>query len=183
MFNCSYVKFLSLYKAFTLSVQDKCAYCTKVYKGTYVKGFHILLKNWLAHFPFLNMGDIPHSSSYTFIGWATVVMMNRYLNWVSFSPFLLSHDIGMWLPHPYALIFNCSYVDFLPLYKAFTLSVLGKCTNYTKVYKGVYLKGFEMILKNLFAFSNHGGHSSHTLLDHTPITCILFDVCHVHSFY
>ena len=77
--------------------------------------------------------------------------------------------------------FSCNYVGFLPLYKTFTQSVQNKYTNCTRVYKDVYLKGFEMILKNLLIY--HGGHSSHKLFDHTPIACILFDVHHVHSFY
>ena len=61
MFNFSYVQFLALYNEFTLSIQGKYGNCTRVYKGTYVEGFQILLKNWLAHFPFLRMGDIPHT--------------------------------------------------------------------------------------------------------------------------
>ena len=62
-FSCSYVEFLALYKVFTLSVQGKYDKCTRVYKGTYVEGFQIFFKNYLAHFPFVRMGDIPHKKS------------------------------------------------------------------------------------------------------------------------
>ena len=48
--------------------------------------------------------------------------------------------------------FSCSYVEFLQLYKAFTQSVQSKCIKCTRVYKSVYLKGFEMILKNLLIY-------------------------------
>ena len=33
-FSCSYVGFVQLYKAFTLSVQGQCANCTRLYKAT-----------------------------------------------------------------------------------------------------------------------------------------------------
>ena len=64
------------------------------------------------------------------------------------------------------------YVKFLPLYKAFKLSVQGQCTKSTRVYKGVYL-----------TFSKRGEQSSHMLLDNTRIACNLIDVYHVHSSY
>ena len=38
-----------LYKAFTLSIQCKCANCTSVYKATYLEGFQMLLKKLFAH--------------------------------------------------------------------------------------------------------------------------------------
>ena len=96
-----------LYKEFTLSVQCKCANYTTVYNATYVEGFQMLLKKLLAHLFFLRgtlLIDIPHFSLYTFIGWDNALMMNRNLNWVSFSPFSVSHDIGTWLTRPYALV-------------------------------------------------------------------------------
>ena len=36
-------------------------------------------------------------------GLVSALMMNRKVNWVSFSPFSVSHDIGMWLTRSYAL--------------------------------------------------------------------------------
>ena len=60
-----------LYKAFTLSVQCKCVNCTSMYKATYLEGFQIFFKKFLAHF-FFHRGTflvvIPHFPSYTFIG-------------------------------------------------------------------------------------------------------------------
>ena len=60
-----------VYKAFTLSVQCKCVNCTSVYKATYLEGFQIFFKKFLAHF-FFHRGTflvlIPHFLSYTFIG-------------------------------------------------------------------------------------------------------------------
>ena len=40
-------------KAFTLSVQSKCANCTSVYKAAYLEGFEMLLKKLLTHLLFL----------------------------------------------------------------------------------------------------------------------------------
>ena len=71
--------------------------------------------------------------------------------------------------------FTCSYIGFLQLYKAFIPSIQGYCTKCIRVYKSVYLKGFQVILKNLFTFSNRGGHSSHILLDMTTHS--------LHAFY
>ena len=48
--------------------------------------------------------------------------------------------------------FSCIYVQLLQVYKAFTQSVQGQCTKCTRVYKGVYLKGFQVILKNLLIY-------------------------------
>ena len=65
---------------------------------------------------------------------ASTRMMNGNLNWDSFSPFSLTHDIGQWLfSHLHS--FSGSYVGFVQLYKAFTLSVQGQCANCTRVYK------------------------------------------------
>ena len=102
-----YVKFLALYKTFTLSVQCKCGNCTSVYNATYVKGFQMVLNKLLAHFIFLRVTfliDIPHFHFYTFIGWDSALMMNRNLDLVSFFPNSVSHDIGTWLTQPYALV-------------------------------------------------------------------------------
>ena len=56
-----YVKFLPLYKTFTLSVQCKCANCTSVYKGTYLEGFELLGK--IAFSLRFSKGNIGHSDS------------------------------------------------------------------------------------------------------------------------
>ena len=47
--------FLQLYKAFTLSVQPRYGQRTRVYKGSYLECFQLILRNWLAHFPFSSM--------------------------------------------------------------------------------------------------------------------------------
>ena len=97
-FSSSCMKFLSLYKTFTLSIQGTCAYCTRVYKGTYVEGFEILLKSFpfwkdeghsLTHIPWSRTHLIQFYYFYMFIGWPTTVMMNRNLYWVSFPHFPL----------------------------------------------------------------------------------------------
>ena len=68
----------------------------------------------------------------------------------------------------YKQIFSSSCMEFLPLHKTFTLSVQNKCANYIRVYKGPYVKGFQIRLK-LFPFCKDEGHSSHTFLHHTLI--------------
>ena len=65
IFSSSCMEFLPWYKTFTLSVQDKCANCTRVYKGTYINGFQIHLKS----FPFCK--DEVHSSD-TFLDHALI---------------------------------------------------------------------------------------------------------------
>ena len=55
------MEFLPLYKAFTLSVQGKYGKCTRVYKGTCLEGFQMILRNSLTHFLFPSMRDIPHT--------------------------------------------------------------------------------------------------------------------------
>ena len=42
-------------------------------------------------------------------------------------------------------MFNFSYVQFLALYNEFTLSIQGKYGNCTRVYKGTYVEGFQII--------------------------------------
>ena len=59
-------------------------------------------------------------------------------------------------------------MEFLPLYKTFTLSVQGKCGNCTRVYKGTYVEGFQILLKS-FPICKDEGHSLHTFLDHALI--------------
>ena len=68
----------------------------------------------------------------------------------------------------YEQIFSSSCMEFLPLCKTFTLIVQGKCANCTRVYKGTYIKGFQICLKS-FPFFKDEGHFSHTFLDHTLI--------------
>ena len=67
----------------------------------------------------------------------------------------------------YEQIFSSS-VEFLPRYKTFTLNVQGKCANCTRVYKGTYIKEFQIHLKS-FPFCKDEGHSSDTFLDHALI--------------
>ena len=59
------MEFLPQFKTFTLSVQGKGANCTRVYKGTHIKGFQIHLKS----FPFCK--DEGHSSD-TFLDHALI---------------------------------------------------------------------------------------------------------------
>ena len=82
-----------------------------------------------------------------FIMLLTIVMMNKNVIWHQFLQILFNHDIGTWFAYPYGFM-CCKSMEFLSLYKAFTLSVQGKYGNYMRVYKGVCLEGFQMILKN-----------------------------------
>ena len=76
--------------------------------------------------------------------------MNKNVIWHQFLQILFNHDIGTWFAYPYGFM-CCKSMEFLSLYKAFTLSVQGKYGNYMRVYKGVCLEGFQMILKNWLA--------------------------------
>ena len=85
--------------------------CTRV---PMLKDFkYFLIKNWLAHFLFVRMGDIPHKhslithsshSNFFFylvhVNWMTHRINDEYetnLGLISFR-----HDIGTWLTQPYA---------------------------------------------------------------------------------
>ena len=52
----------------------------------------------------------------------------------------------------YEQTFSCSYVEFLALYKVFTLSVQDKYGNCIKVYKGTYVEGFQIFFKNWLVY-------------------------------
>ena len=90
-FNYSYVKFLSLYKTFILSVQEKYGNCIRVYKGTYLEGFQMILRNGLTHFPFPRMRDIHHTY------WLIMCNLCIYLTSYMFIPPLYIHKwwLGM----------------------------------------------------------------------------------------
>ena len=77
-------------------------------------------------------------------------MMKRNVIWHQFFHILLTYGIGTSFTHPYGFM-CCRCLEFLPLYKAFTLSVQDKYANYMRVYKGTYLKFFQMILRNRLA--------------------------------
>ena len=153
------------------------------------------MKNSLAHFHFPTIRDISHThylithsshsfffSSYMFIILLSIVMMNRNVIWHQFLHILFSHDIRTWFAHPYGFMSYRS-MEFLPLYKAFTLSVQGKYGKCTRVYKGTCLEGFQMILRNSLA---HFLFPSMRDIPHTYWfimcnPCILFYCVHVHS--
>ena len=90
-----------------------------------------------------------------FIMLLTIVMMNKNVIWHQFLQILFNHDIGTWFAYPYGFM-CCKSMEFLSLYKAFTLSVQGKYGNYMRVYKGTCLKEFQNDFEQLthsFPFS------------------------------
>ena len=142
-----------MYKAFTLSVQGTCANCTSCTRYLSNK-ISKVYEEVACSFPFSN--DEGHSSHTLlahilnpfifvslciFIILLTRVMMKRTVIWQQFFDILLTHGIGTSFAHPYGFM-CCSCMEFLSLYKAFTLSIESKYANYTKVYKGICLEVF-----------------------------------------
>ena len=142
-----------MYKAFTLSVQGTCANCTSCTRYLSNK-ISKVYEEVACSFPFSN--DEGHSSHTLlahilnpfifvslcmFIILLTRVMMKRTVIWQQFFDILLTHGIGPSFAHPYGFM-CCSCMEFLSLYKAFTLSIESKYANYTKVYKGICLEVF-----------------------------------------
>ena len=68
-------------------------------------------------------------------------MMNKNLNWVQFSIFSQTMTMETWLI-TYMHKFHYMFIEFVQVYKVFTLSVQGKCAKCTRVYKGTYHEGF-----------------------------------------
>ena len=142
-----------MYKAFTLSVQGTCANCTSCTRYLSNK-ISKVYEEVACSFPFSN--DEGHSSHTLlahilnpfifvslcmFIILLTRVMMKRTVIWQQFFDILLTHGIGTSFAHLYGFM-CCSCMEFLSLYKAFTLSIESKYANYTKVYKGICLEVF-----------------------------------------
>ena len=74
--------------------------------------------------------------------------MNKNINLIQFFPFYLGYNNeNMVNPPPYAHIAFRS-MEFVQVYKVFTLSVQGKYSNCTRVYKTTFLEGFQLIFKN-----------------------------------
>ena len=142
-----------MYKTFTLSVQGTYANCTsftrylssrisKVYEELaclfpFSNDEGYLLHTLLAH----TLNPFIFVSSYMFIILLTIVMMKRNVIWQQFFDILLTHGIGTSFAHPYGFM-CCSCMEFLPLYKAFTLSVQSKYANCTRMYKSICLEVF-----------------------------------------
>ena len=144
---------VQVYKTFTLSVQGICANCTSCtrYLSSRISKVY---EELASSFPFSN--DEGHSShtllahtlnplifvsSYMFIILLTIVMMKRNVIWQQFFDILLTHGIGTSFAHPYGFM-CCSCIEFLLLYKAFTLSVQSKYANCTRMYKSICLEVF-----------------------------------------
>ena len=125
---------VQVYKTFTLSVQGTCVKCIRCtrYQSTRISkvyeevacsfpfsnnerhSSHTLLDHTLISFIFLNL--------HMLIIILTTVMMKMNVIQQQFFQILLTHAIGTSFAHPYGFR-CCRCTEFLPLYKAFTLSV------------------------------------------------------------
>ena len=128
---------VQVYNAFTLSVQGTCANCTRCTRYLFTR-ISKVYEEVACLFPFSNnKGHFSHTlldhtlipfifmSSYMFIILLTIVMMKRNVIWHQFFQILLTYGIGTSFAHLYGFM-CCRCMEFLSLYKAFTLSVQDK---------------------------------------------------------